>query len=177
MSEGRTRKKAAVSDLVKRLENTRCIILTDFTGISVEEMTYLRSEMRSAGVTFRVVKNTIARRALDKSRITEDQEFIDLFKGPTAVAYSDSEVMPVKVLKKFSKKHKGRPVIKGGLVSGRYLDVDQTSALGDLPGREEMLSIVLGTMMAPLQGFATATGGIIRNFMNVLNALIDNKKE
>lgn len=174
MSEGRARKEAAVADLVKNLEDVRCMILTDFTGIDVQEMGVLRRSMSDAGVSFRVVKNTVARRAFAKLGIDEKEAaFLDLLVGPTAIAYAEDEVSPVKVIRNFSKDHDGRPLIKGGLVAGRHFDAEQVAALGELPGRDELLARVVGSLNSPLYGFVSVAANIIRGLLNVLTAMAE----
>ena len=178
MSVGRARKEAAVADLVEKLEDVRCMVLTDFTGIDVQEMSVLRRSMREAGVVFRVIKNTIARRAISEMgviAVEEQSVFLDLFEGPTAIAWSDDEVSPVRVIKDFSRVHDGRPVIKGGLVAGRHFDAAQVAALGDLPGREELLARTVGSISAPLHGFVSVAANIIRGLQNVLRSLAEKQ--
>ena len=180
MSEGRIRKEAAVADLVERLSDMRCMVLTDFTGIGVGEMCDLRRSMRDAGVTFRVVKNTIAKRAFDRMGIGSSEDsagFMGLLEGPTAIACSEDEVSPVRVIRDFSRRHDGRPVIKGGLVAGRHLDAALTTALGDLPGREQLLARVVGSLNGPLSGFVSAASNIIRGFQNIVRTLSERDEK
>ncbi|MBN1435429.1 50S ribosomal protein L10 [Candidatus Fermentibacterales bacterium] len=176
MSEGRIQKQTAVTRLIEQLGNVRCMVLADFTGISVEEMGVLRRSMRAAGVTFRVVKNTIAKRAFGDLDISDGEAgLLSLLQGPTAIAWADDEVTPVKVIQGFSKSHDGKLVIKGGLVSGRHLDADQTAALGSLPGRDELLARLVGSLNAPLYGFVSVASNLIRGFQNALRALSEKR--
>lgn len=176
MSITRERKEKVLGDLSSDLRGGGSIVLTDFTGIDVAGMTSLRNELRSSGVRFMVVKNTILRKVFDGMEVGSEP-VVSLAQGPTAVAWSRDEIVPVRTLKKFSKDHDGKPAIKGGYVSGRSLSAAEMLSLADLPGREELLARLLGSMSAPLQGFVNVTGGVLRSFLNAVNAVKEKQEQ
>jgi large subunit ribosomal protein L10 len=175
MSITRNHKETVVSHLNQGIEEAGAVVLADFTGINVEQMTELRRQMREAGVTFTVVKNTLLKRALADIGVDPEEGIFGLLNGPTAIAYAADEVAPAKILKDFSKENKGIPVLKGGFVSGRTFSVEDVMSLADMPSREELLARVLGSANAPLRGFMTVTSGVIRKFLYAVNAVSESK--
>ncbi|PIE52679.1 50S ribosomal protein L10 [Candidatus Fermentibacteria bacterium] len=176
MSITRNQKETVVSTLNIGVDEAGAVVLADFTGINVEQMTELRRQMREAGITFKVVKNTLLRRALENIGVDSAEDVFGLLNGPTAIAYSKDEVAPARLLKSFSKEHKGIPAIKGGFVSGRSFNVDEVMSLADMPSREELLAKVLGSANAPVQGFVMVTSGVIRKFLYAVNAISESKE-
>ena len=176
MSITRNQKETVVSHLNDGIEEAGAVVLADFTGINVEQMTELRKQMREAGVTFTVVKNTLLKRAFEEIGVDSEEGIYSLFNGPTAIAYSTDEVAPAKILKEFSKANKGIPVLKGGFVSGKTFNAGDVMDLADMPSREELLSKILGSANAPLQGFVMVTSGVIRKFLYAVNAISESKE-
>jgi len=176
MSVTRKQKEVVVSDLNSGIEAAGAVVLADFTGINVEDMTELRRQMREAGVTFAVVKNTLLKRALGEIGIDSEEGIFGFLNGPTAIAYCADEISPSRILKNFGKEHGGVPVMKGGFVSGRTFSVAEVTSLADIPGREVLIARLLGSMNAPLQGFVTVTGGVIRKFLYAVSAISESKE-
>ncbi len=177
MSIARTRKEKVRADLAKELANSRCVVLADFTGIDVAGMTRLRREMRSAGVGFKVVKNTVLRRVFADVDVPGDAAVTGLAEGPTAVAWAADEILPVRALKRFASTNDGRPGIKGGYVSGQSLSASEMTSLADMPGRDELVAKIMGSMNAPLQGFVNVTGAVLRGFLNAVNGLREKREQ
>lgn len=141
----RREKERVVSELHERLQDFRAVILTDYRGLSVEEMTRLRRQLREANVEYRVVKNTLMRLA---SKETGLEAISDLFVGPTAMAVSDDDPLaPARVISGFSKEI---PLleIRGGLVEGRVVGPHEIEGMAKLPGRE----VLLGNLLCLLRG-------------------------
>jgi large subunit ribosomal protein L10 len=176
MAVSRKQKEKVVATLVDELDQAKSVILTDFTGINVADMTDLRVVMRENDITFTVVKNTLLKRIFDEIEIGEDQDVYGMMEGPTALAYSSDEVMPIKVIKKFAEDHDGHPHVKGGLVSGVTYEVGKLMKLADIPSRDELLAKFMGSASSPLQGFVSVSSGIIRKFFYVLNAVRESKE-
>ncbi len=176
MSITRQRKESTVAVLTGELASSGTFVLADFTGITVEEMTELRRTMRQSGVHFTVVKNTLLDIVLKNVELTGEEEVFRYLQGPTAMASSRDEVLPAKVLKEFAAAHEGRPVIKGGFVAGRSFSASQVADLADMPGRSELLARVMGSATAPVRGFVTVTGGVIRKLLYALNAVRESKQ-
>ena len=176
MSITRNHKEVVVSTLQGGIGESGSVVLADFTGINVEAMTELRIQMREAGIVFTVVKNTLLRRAFEEIGIKPDEEIFGILNGPTAIAYSEDEVAPARIIKAFSKAHKGLLVMKGGFVAGKSFSADEVISLADMPSKEELLARVIGSMNSPLQGFVMVTSGIIRKFLYAVNAIGESKE-
>lgn len=146
-------KEQLVNEIAEKLRESNSAILTDYRGLTVAEMTALRKELREAGVEFKVLKNTLTRRATAQTNLTVLDPFL---VGPTAIAFSkDDAVAPAKVLHKFAKDHQALE-IKAGIVEGKLVNVDEIKALADLPSREGLLSMLLSVLQAPIRNFALA---------------------
>ncbi|MBN2586657.1 MAG: 50S ribosomal protein L10 [Candidatus Fermentibacteraceae bacterium] len=176
MAVSRKQKEKVVATLIGDLGEARSVILADFTGINVADMTDLRVQMRENGITFTVVKNTLLRKIFKEIEIGKEQDVYSMMEGPTALAYSSDEVMPIKVIKKFAEDHDGLPQVKGGLVSGVTYEVGKLMKLADIPSRDELLAKFMGSALSPLQGFVSVSSGIIRKFFYALNAVRESKE-
>ncbi|SDW89462.1 LSU ribosomal protein L10P [Marininema mesophilum] len=157
MSEAIESKKQVVAEIAEKFQNSKSTIITDYRGLTVAEMNELRSQLREAGVEYRVLKNTMTRRATSESNLNELDEHL---VGPTAVAFSQEDVVaPAKVLHTFAKDHQALE-IKGGVVEGRVVTLDEVKALAELPSREGLLSMLLSVMQAPVRNFALAVKAV-----------------
>lgn len=165
-------KQGIVEDIRTKFENCQSAILIDYRGLTVEEVTDLRNKFREAGVEYRVLKNTMIRRAVNALGI----EGLDpVLEGPTAVAFGmEDAVAPAKIISEFIKQTE-KTQIKAGVLEGKVVDVAEVNALAALPSREVLVAKVLGTMNAPITGFVTALSGNIRNLLYVLNAIGEKK--
>ena len=166
-------KKSIVEELHERLEKTAVVILTDYKGLNVKDVTVLRSELRKADVQYRVVKNTLLRKA---SENTDSFAIEKYFKGPSAIAFSyEDPVAPAKVLVKFAEDNK-KLEIKVGVMNGKVIDQEQIKALASMPSREQLLGQVLSVMNAVPTSFVRVLNGVPGAFVNVLQALKDQKE-
>lgn len=165
-------KQGIVEDIKAKFENCQSAILIDYRGLTVEEVTDLRNKFREAGVEYRVLKNTMIRRAVDALGM----EGLDsVLEGPTAVAFGmEDAVAPAKIISEFIKTT-NKTEIKAGVLEGKAVDVAAVNALASLPSREVLVAKVLGSMNAPITGFVTALSGNIRNLLYVLNAIGEKK--
>lgn len=146
-----------VEEISEKLRNSATTIVVDYRGLNVSEVTELRKQLREAGVEFKVYKNTMIRRATAETDLTGIDEFLT---GPTAVAFSNEDVIaPAKVLYKFAKDHKDLE-IKTGIIEGRVATVDQINALAELPSREGLLSMLLSVLQAPIRNIALAVKAV-----------------
>lgn len=162
-------KQEFVSALAKRFASSPNVYVADFTGISVKGMTALRRQFRAEGVEFVVVKNTLARRALESASVTG---LHDVLVGPTGLVFAgDDPVTAAKVLVDFQKAQENRPAIKAGLVDGKEVAAEHVVRLAALPTREELLGQVAGAFQAPLAGFVGALSGLLYEFVGSLEAL------
>ncbi|MCM3715696.1 50S ribosomal protein L10 [Halalkalibacter oceani] len=150
-------KKQVVADIAAKLNASKATIVVDYRGLNVAEVTELRKQLREAGVEFKVYKNTLARRATAEANLSElDAQLV----GPTAIAFSDEDVVaPAKVLNSFAKEHEALE-IKAGVIEGRITSVEEIKALAELPSREGLLSMLLSVLQAPMRNFALATKAV-----------------
>jgi len=161
-----------VEDLKQILQDAKSIILNDFTGLNVEDISELRRLCRESGITYQVVKNTLAKRSFEELGLEEADALLD---GPTAVAIStEDEVLAAQVLKKFADDY-DLPKFKGGFVGSRVLSGGDVTRLATLPGRDVLLSQVVGTFQAPLRGLLTCLEASLRDLVQVLKAVGEKK--
>lgn len=149
-------KQAAVAEIAAAIANAQTMVIAEYRGISVASMTELRANARKAGVYLHVLKNTLARRAVEG---TSFAGLADQMVGPLVYAVSEDPVAAAKVLHQFSKKDE-KIVLKAGSYNGELLDVAQVSELASIPSRDELLAKLLGIMQAPVSGFARALAAL-----------------
>ncbi|WP_028781702.1 50S ribosomal protein L10 [Thalassobacillus devorans] len=150
-------KKQIVSEIADKLRNSKSTILVDYRGLDVAEVTELRQQLREAGVDFKVYKNTMTRRATEEAELTELNETL---VGPTAIAFSDEDVVaPAKILNNFAKDHDALE-IKGGVIEGNVASLEQIKELADLPNYEGLVSMLLSVLQAPVRNFAYVTKAV-----------------
>lgn len=173
MSKNKEAKSQVVSEVKEDLVNASCIIVTDYRGLNVEQMTKLRSALHAEKVKYMVVKNTLAEIAAREAGMEDLKTYLE---GPTAIAYGfDDPTVPARVMTKFAKEF-DKLELKGGMMDGRLLDLAQIKALSDLPSREVLLGTVAGALAAPMTGFAGALQGVLRKFVYALNAVREQKE-
>lgn len=151
------KKKQIVSEIAGKLRESKSTVLVDYRGLDVAEITELRRQLREAGVDFKVYKNTMMRRATAETDLTGlDEQLV----GPTAVAFSNEDVVaPAKVINNFSKEHDALE-IKAGVIEGEVATVDHIKTLANLPSREGLLSMVCSVLQAPIRNFALAAKAV-----------------
>ncbi len=161
----RQQKEAAVSELRGELEDVAVIVVTDYCGLDVAKVVELRRQLKAESVDYRVVKNTLAKLALEGT----DKEFLsDHLQGPVALAWStDNPVGPAKVLSKFAEDNE-QLEIKAGYLSGKQLDLAGIKALAELPSMDELRAKFLSVLNGPAQKFVTITTQVPKNFLLVL---------
>jgi len=172
-------KKSIVAELKGQLESAKGVVLTGYKGLTVAQDTELRRELREAGVSYHVVKNTMLRLAAHDAGI---EGFDEHLEGTTAMAYSTEDaIAPAKVICDFIKKNKLDKAevltIKVGTVEGKVISVDEVKALASLPSREELVAKLLGSMNAPIANTVNVLQGVIRNAVYVLDAIREQKEK
>mgnify|MGYP001199662723 FL=1 len=144
-------KQAEVDEIAKQLTGAKSVIVVDYLGLTVEQATEMRAELREQNATMQVVKNTILRRAAEKAGVEGLEKF---FVGPTAIAYSEEDpVGPAKIAAKFAK-DVDAVEIKGGIIEGKAASLDEIQELATLPDRDGMLSMLVSVLQAPVRDFA-----------------------
>ena len=149
-------KKAIVADVGAQLAGAQTVVLAEYRGIPVEQLTKLRASARDQGVYLRVLKNTLARRA---AQGTQFEPLADSMVGPLIYGISADPIASAKVLQNFAKTQ-DKLVIKAGLYNGKLLDVAGVKALATIPSRDELLSQLLGVMLAPVSAMARVLGAV-----------------
>jgi large subunit ribosomal protein L10 len=168
----RPEKEAVVKELTDKFTSAKSLVITDYLGLNVAEMTELRSKLREAGVEFKVVKNTLATIAAND---VEMEEMTEYFSGPTAIAFGeDDAVSPAKILVEFAKDHEVLE-IKAGLLNGEIIAKEKVESLAEIPSREELLAKAFASMKAPLSGLVNVLQGNIRGLVQVLNQIKEEK--
>jgi large subunit ribosomal protein L10 len=149
----REEKVTVVNEIAEKLQNAKSTIIADYRGLTVAEVTELRKNLRDAGIEFKVLKNTMTRRAADQVNLSDVNEYLT---GPNAIAFSyDDVVAPAKILNDFAKTHKALE-LKGGIIEGRVISTSEVQALAELPSREGLLSMLANVLQAPIRNLAYA---------------------
>lgn len=162
----RTDKEQLVTELSDKLKSASALYYTDFSGLSVKNMTELRRRFRRAGVEYVVIKNTLALRAVNESGLPGER-----LKGPTGLVMGNDPVAAAKVLSDFAKENDARPVVKGGVLDGKSIEPAQVKQLASLPSREQLLAELGAGFMSPMAAFAGAMNGLLYMFAGALDAL------
>jgi len=162
----RSQKADLIATLNKTFKSAELVVVTQQAGLTVSEITDLRRQMRAAGAGFKVAKNRLTQRALEGTRY---QSISDMFKGPTAIAYSTDPVAAAKVAVGFADKNEKLKIV-GGSLGERKLDVAGIKALATLPSLDEMRAKLLGLFAAPATRLATVLGAPAAQLARVVGA-------
>lgn len=176
MENPRPEKVAIVDEVRERFNNSAGVVITEYRGLNVDALSTLRRQLREAGGSYKVYKNTLVRRAADDVGF----EINDLLVGPTALAFvettpegeSGDVVTVAKILRDFAKANPNL-IVKGGVLDSNVLDAAAMSKLADVEPREVLLARMAGAIAAPMQQFAGLLQALPRNFAYGLQALID----
>ncbi|EEV30877.1 50S ribosomal protein L10 [Enterococcus casseliflavus] len=158
MSEAAIAKKSAIVDEVSaKFSVAASVVVVDYRGLTVDEVTRLRKQLRDANVEMKVIKNSILSRAAEKAGL---EGLGEVFTGPTAVAFSNEDVVaPAKIINDFAKDAKALE-IKGGIIEGKVSSLEEITALAKLPNREGLLSMLLSVLQAPIRNVAYAVKAV-----------------
>lgn len=166
-------KKQVVEEIKEKVNKAQSVVLVDYRGLNVEEITELRKRYREAGVDYKVYKNTLMRFAFKDAGYEEFNKFLT---GPNAVAFGyEDPVAPAKITNEFVKDHKNLD-IKSGIVDGKIISLDEITELAELPSREVLVAKVLGGLNGPITGFVNVLQGNIRNLVCALNAIKEKQE-
>ncbi|MFS8665977.1 MAG: 50S ribosomal protein L10 [Limnochordales bacterium] len=170
----RPEKVAAVEEIRGQLQASKAVFVTDYRGLTVAEMTRLRRKLREAGAEYKVVKNPLTRLAAAE---TDAQALEPLLVGPTALAFAKEDpVAAAKALNEFVRESRVLE-IRGGVLGGKPLSVQDVQALADLPPREVLLAQVVGGFQAPIAGFVSVLQGTLRKLVYALDAVRQQKEQ
>jgi large subunit ribosomal protein L10 len=166
-------KQAVVAEVAEQVSKAQSIVVAEYRGLEVGNITALRKQAREAGVYLRVLKNTLARRAVEG---TPFAVLADKMVGPLIYGISTDPVGAAKVLNGFAKDN-DKLVIKAGAMANYLMDVNGVKALATMPSREELLSMLLGTMQAPIVQFVRTLNEVPTKFVRGLAAVRDAKEK
>jgi len=161
-------KEEILRDTGERIRDVGGLFLADFSGMSVEKISLLRKKCREQQVQFKVIKNTLLKRAFNERGITELDPFLN---GPTGLVFHPVDaVTPTRILVDFAKEHE-RPRVKAAVIDGRLVEDQEIKQLASLPSREVLLQQVLGTVIAPMTQFLAAVDAALRTPALMVDAL------
>jgi large subunit ribosomal protein L10 len=165
-------KEQLVNELAEKLKNSVSGVLVDYKGITVENDTKIRAELRKAGVFYAVKKNSVISRAVKQVGLGD---LDSVLSGSTAIAISESDLTaPAKILAKFADAN-DKFSIKAGFIEGRAVSADEIGELAKLPSKEVLVAKFLGSMNAPISGFVNVLNGNLRGLVVALNAITEKK--
>ncbi|MDQ0508799.1 50S ribosomal protein L10 [Aedoeadaptatus ivorii] len=163
-----------VNEIKEKIENSQSIVFVDNKGMTVEQVTELRKQLRENGVDYKVYKNTMLKRAFDALGYEDVKEHL---VGPSAVAFGlEDAVQPAKILFDFAKDN-DRIEIKAGFLDGKAVDVAAVETLAKLPSREVLIAQLLGGLNAPIQGLATVLSANIKGLAVALDQIREKKEQ
>lgn len=169
MPRARKEQKAEQVDLLtEKLKKAKVAVLTDYRGLTVAQMQELRGKLRGGNVEYRVVKNTLARRAAESAGVPALESEL---KGPMGIAFGyDDLSVPSKLINEWVRTTRLKLDVKGGLVEGRVFTPDQVRQLADLPSRETLIAQLLGTLQSPVGQLVGIMQTPLQQLLGVLDA-------
>ena len=172
MSANFEAKKLVVEDIKEKIQNAKSVVLVKFNGLTVAEDTELRREFRKNNVEYKVLKNTLVRRAFNDMGITDFDEDLN---GPTSVAFGADETGASKVIMEAVKKYQDKVSVKSAFVDGGKVDVAGVKALATMPSKEQLIAKMLGSMQAPIANFVGVLSAMPRSLVLALNAIAEKQ--
>ena len=169
MPKARKEQKAEqVEEIAERLKKAKVAVLTDYRGLTVSQLQDLRTRLRGGQVEYRVIKNTLARRAAEAAGVPALQSEL---KGPVAIAFGYDDLgVPAKLINEFVRATRLKLEVVGGLVEGRVFSPEQVKQLADLPSRESLIAQLLGTLQSPVGQLVGIMQTPVQQLIGVLNA-------
>jgi len=164
-------KKAVAEDIAASLDRAGAVFVTDFSGLDVDAQGELRAKLREAGASYRVVKNTLAIRALEGLDYEGLEEYLT---GPTGLVLAGSDpVAPAKAVKEFAKENDDKPTFRVGVVDRRTVPPEDIMRLADLPGMESLLGSIAGALTASVGGIAGVLNGLMRDIAQMVQEVAE----
>ena len=165
-------KSEKIDEIKAKLDKAQVAIVTEYKGLSVEEITNLRRALQKDGGDYMVTKNTLAKIAV---KGTDFEVLTETFKGPIALAFGfEDQVSPAKAVAKFIKDTK-KGVILGAALDGKLLSADETEALAKLPSKEELIAKILGSINSPASGIANSVNAVMAQLRPAMAPVRDQK--
>ncbi|MFN7160473.1 MAG: 50S ribosomal protein L10 [Candidatus Gracilibacteria bacterium] len=173
MAVTRSKKESILADLNDKFAKAVLTVFVKNNGLSMKEINELRALLRQEDATFKIAKKTLMKLAIAENKLPEVAD--EIFDGPVGVTFGfKDQVSAAKIIANYAKTHDKLELV-GGILEGKVLSRDDVAALAKLPGRQELLGMLVGTMQAPIQGFASVLAGNMRNFVSVLDQVAKQK--
>lgn len=174
MSANKDAKVQVVEDIKAKIQASKSVVFVKFAGLTVAEDTELRREFRKNNVEYKVLKNTLVRRAFNDLGITDFDEDLN---GPTSVAFGTDETGASKVIIEAVKKYENKVAVKSAFVEGNRVDENGVKALAAMPSKEELVAKMLGSLQAPITNFVGVLSAMPRSLVIALNAVAEKKAQ
>jgi large subunit ribosomal protein L10 len=173
MAITKAKKEEILTELKDKLSRQKSIVLVGITGLKVKDLSALRKQLRASGSELKVVKKTLAEKALKDQKIDFDKK---TFKTEVGFVFGfEDEILPAKTVYKFSKTNENLKIL-GGFLEGLYKDGKEVVVLAQLPGKQELLAKMVGSLSSPISGFVNVLQGNIKGLVLALNAISKNKQ-
>ena len=174
MSANFEAKKVVVEEIKEKIQNSKSVVFVKFSGLTVAEDTELRREFRKNNVEYKVLKNTLIKRAFNDLGITDFDEDLN---GPTSVAFGTDETGASKVIVEAAKKYQDKITVKSAFVDGGKVDVNGVKELAAMPSKEQLIAKMLGSLQAPISNFVGVLSAMPRSLVIALNAVAEKKAQ
>ncbi len=172
MSANFEAKKLVVEEIKQKIQEAKSVVFVKFNGLTVAEDTDLRREFRKNNVEYKVLKNTLIRRAFNDMGITDFDEDLN---GPTSVAFGTDETGASKIIMDAVKKYDQKVSVKSAFVDGGRVDANGVKTLAAMPSKEQLIAKMLGSMQAPIANFVGVLSAMPRSLVIALNAVAEKK--
>jgi large subunit ribosomal protein L10 len=175
VSRQRELKQQIIESVKEKIKKAKSVVLIEYKGLNVNEDTQLRNDFRKNGVEYKVLKNTLIKKAFNE---LDHTEFDPKLNGTTSVAFSyKDEVAAAKVVSENAKKFTDKLNVKCGYLSGMFIEADKVKELAALPGKEILVSKMMGSLNAPISGFVGVLSATMRSLVYALKALEEKKAQ
>lgn len=175
MAITKAKKEEVLKKLEEKFSNAKSVYFTDFKGMTVKDLHSLRGKLREQNVEYVVAKKTLIQLAAKNNNLSEIPK--DIMQGSVGTVFSyDDEISGIKTIHEFSKKVENIKIL-GGVLDGKFLDMNEALQLAQLPSRDELLAKLVGSIKAPISGFHGVLHGVIRSFVGTLHAYSNEKSQ
>ncbi len=175
MAKTRAQKKEVFKNVVDLLGQAKSAVLVKFKKLTVNDDQNLRKKMRESKIKYSVIKKTVLEKSFLEKQIDLKSEMDNWQANVALVISQDDEILPARLTHEFAKKKGEDYEIVGGIFQGAWINKDRVQALAQLPGKDELIAKVVGSLNAPLSGFVNVLAGNLRGLVNVLNSIKEKK--
>lgn len=172
MSANFEAKKVVVQEITEKIKAAKSVVLVDYKGLTVAEVSALRNKCKESNCEYKVYKNTLVRKAFNDLGF---KDFDADLNGPTAVTFGTDETSAAKLMVNAAKDYEGKIVLKSAFVDSAYVDKAGAKALASMPSKEELVAKMLGSMQAPMSNFVGVLNNLVAGIVRVLNGIAQQK--